>query len=733
VAAISPNSGNTSGGTPVTVTGTGFMAGATVNFGGATAASINIVSSTLITATTPPHAAGAVNVVVSNPDGQSGTLTNGYGYTTSGTIPQFGHVFLVVEENQSYSSVIGSALMPYLNSLASRYGLATSYYANTHPSIGNYFWLTTGQNITNDSNFSGTVTADNIVRQLLAAGKTWKSYAESLPSVGYSGGDQYPYVKRHNPFAYFSDVLDSQAQANNLVPFSQFAADLANNQLPNYSFIIPNQYNNAHDCPQEIPSCTNADKLTAADNWLSANIAPLLASPVFQQDGLLVVTFDESDNSDTANGGGHIATLVIGPRSKPGYFSNTFFQHQSTLRMISEALGLTNFPGASATAPNMLEFFDTATTPVPVVNAILPNSGTTAGGTSVTITGSGFTAGPTVMIGGLPASIVTFVDSNSITAITPTHAAGTVNITVTNTNGQSGTLANGYTYTSPTSFSLAASPSTAIPGQTLTVTWTAPSGRPANDWIGLFKVGDPETSYISWRYTGGASSGNATFTVPNQAGQFEFRYFTNDSYNKVATSNTVTVSEGGATYSLAATPSTANPGQTLTLTWTAPSGRPGNDWIGLFKVGDPETSYISWQYTGGASSGSATFTAPSQTGEYEFRYFTNDTYNKVATSNIVTVSGAAAYSLAASPSTANPGQTLTVTWTAPSGRPGNDWIGLFKVGTSDTSYISWRYTGGASSGSATFTAPSQTGQYEFRYFLNDGYTKAVQSNVVTVN
>src|SRR2546430_11458195 len=79
--------------------------------------------------------------------------------------------------------------MPYLNGLAQQYGLATQYYANTHPSIGNYFELATGQIITNNDSYSTIVTVDNIVRELLAAGKTWKSYAEDLPSGGYLGGD----------------------------------------------------------------------------------------------------------------------------------------------------------------------------------------------------------------------------------------------------------------------------------------------------------------------------------------------------------------------------------------------------------------------------------------------------------------------------------------------------------------------------------------------------------------
>jgi acid phosphatase len=258
-----------------------------------------------------------VDVVVTNSDGQSGTLAQGFTYTTpQQPLPPFSRVIVVVLENQSYESVIGSAAMPYLNTLANRYGLATNYYANTHPSIGDYFWLTTGQVITNDSNFSGTVSADNLVRQLTANGKSWKSYAENLPSVGYTGGDQYPYVKRHNPFVYFSDVLNNQAQANNVVPFSQFATDLGNNQLPHFSFIIPNQINNGHDCPASNPSCSNTDKLTAADNWLRNNLDALLANTSFRQDGLLLLTFDESVDSDTANGGGHIATVVISGKAK---------------------------------------------------------------------------------------------------------------------------------------------------------------------------------------------------------------------------------------------------------------------------------------------------------------------------------------------------------------------------------------------------------------------------------
>ena len=166
----------------------------------------------------------------------------GAGNSPGKPVLQLGHVFLVVEENHSYSDVIGNPVMPYLNSLVPQGGLAKQYFANAHPSIPNYFMLTTGQPITADDNFSGIVNDDNIVRELVAAGKTWKSYAQSLPVAGYTGPDSPPYLKHHNPFAYFSDVLNSPAQAANLVQIGQLSADLTNNQLPNYSFIVPDVY-----------------------------------------------------------------------------------------------------------------------------------------------------------------------------------------------------------------------------------------------------------------------------------------------------------------------------------------------------------------------------------------------------------------------------------------------------------------------------------------------------------
>ena len=261
------------------------------------------------------------------------------------TQPAIGHVVLIVEENRSFSDVIGSSDAPYLNSLASQYGLAAQYYSNTHPSIGNYFMLTTGVIETNDDTFTGTISDDNLVRRLAAAGKSWKSYAEALPSVGYTGDNVYPYFKRHNPFSYFTDVVNDPTQAANLVPFTQFSTDLTANNLPAFSYIVPDVLDDAHD-----------GTLAAADTWLQQNIAPLIASQQFQTDGLLIITFDEADDSDTTHGGGHIATIIISPKAKRQFQSQNLYQHQSTLRLILSSLGISSFPGASASAPDMSEF-----------------------------------------------------------------------------------------------------------------------------------------------------------------------------------------------------------------------------------------------------------------------------------------------------------------------------------------------------------------------------------------
>lgn len=266
------------------------------------------------------------------------------------------HVFLIVLENHSFGQVIGNPVMPYLNGLASAHSLAAAYFANAHPSIPNYFMLTTGNLETFDDGFTGTITDDNIVRALTGAGKTWKAYIESIPSVGFTGPNAGTYLKRHNPFSYLSDVTGSPAQAANMVPFSQLSTDLNAGSLPNFVYILPNSQDDAHDCPGGGTSCTDDQKLAAADAWLKANIDPVINSPKFGNSAL-IITFDESVTTDFTNGGGQVATVLVGPHVKTGFRSSTMYQHQSTLRTVLQLLNVSDMPGASAVAPSMGEFF----------------------------------------------------------------------------------------------------------------------------------------------------------------------------------------------------------------------------------------------------------------------------------------------------------------------------------------------------------------------------------------
>jgi len=275
---------------------------------------------------------------------------------TPTTVPAADHVFVILLENHAFAQVIGSPAMPYLNSLATQHALATNYFANTHPSIGNYFMLTTGNIETNNDAFTGTDSSDSIPRAFAAAGKTWKAYMESLPFVGYTGDDVYPYFKHHDPFVYLTDVLNSSAETGDVVPFSQLASDLGAGSLPNFAFIAPNAEDDAHDCPGGGSLCLDTDKLAAADTWLKNNIDPLIKSPALAN-SVFIIVFDESLDVDVLNGGGKVAWVMAGSHVKAGFKSTTFYQHQSTLRLALDLLRVSDHPGNSATAPTMGEFF----------------------------------------------------------------------------------------------------------------------------------------------------------------------------------------------------------------------------------------------------------------------------------------------------------------------------------------------------------------------------------------
>ncbi len=257
-----------------------------------------------------------------------------------------------MEENTSYSSVVGNTkVWPNYNNLITQGALPTDYYANLHPSIGNYFMLTCGQVLTSDDNSTQIWNADNLARRMLAAHVSFRIYAEGITN-GYVGDNIGLYVVRHDPFPLYSDIGSNPSVADQVIwPFSQFAADLSAGKLPEFSYIVPNIDDDAHSgTPQQ------------ADSWLEANVVkPISAVSAFQKggNGVLIVDFDEALDSDTTHGGGHVSPVFWGPNVKVGYqeASGTLYQHQSMLLTIMQLLSLSNPVGAAGTAPPMGEFF----------------------------------------------------------------------------------------------------------------------------------------------------------------------------------------------------------------------------------------------------------------------------------------------------------------------------------------------------------------------------------------
>jgi hypothetical protein len=295
---------------------------------------------------------------------------------------------------------------------------------------------------------------------------------------------------------------------------------------------------------------------------------------------------------------------------------------------------------------------------------------------------------------------------------------------------------------------LTPSTTTATPGAAVTVTLANGPGG-ATDWLALAAVGSPNTSYVA--FVGFASSPSGTWTVnmPQTPGTYEFRLFLNYGYSRAATSAPVTVAaaepepepEPAPVATLAVSTASAAPGAPVTVTLAnGPGG--SSDWLALAAVGSPNTSYVA--FIGFASSPSGTWTVnmPQTLGTYEFRLFLNYGYTRAATSATVTVTTPApdpepepepapVATLTLSTASAAPGAPVTVTLAnGPGGA--TDWLALAAVGSPNTSYVTFVGFASSPSGNWTVGMPQTPGTYEFRLFLNYGYTRAAASPPVTV-
>ncbi len=319
------------------------------------------------------------------------------------TPPPVKHVFVVVLENQNGTKTFGpNSPSPYLaKTLRQRGQYLPNYFGVTHLSLGNYVALVSGQGSNPQTQADcqlytdfapGLIGADGqatpgqgcvypssvktVADQLEARGLAWKGYMEDMgndparepATCGHpplnsqdrtqsaKKGDQY--AARHNPFVYFHSIVDRPTCAANDVPLTRLGSDLAANRVGAYNFITPNLCHDGHDAP-----CVDGEPggLKSADAFLKTWIPKITASPAYRDGGLIVVTFDESEQGaeaccnepqfpNTPNnggptpgpGGGKVGTVLLSRFVQPGSVNPTPYNHFALLRSVEDIFGLSH-------------------------------------------------------------------------------------------------------------------------------------------------------------------------------------------------------------------------------------------------------------------------------------------------------------------------------------------------------------------------------------------------------
>jgi phosphatidylinositol-3-phosphatase len=270
-------------------------------------------------------------------------------------LKNYQHAFIIMMENTSYSTLIGNPRAPWINSAASTWGLATNYTGVTHPSQPNYIAATSGQPGP-DTDADETIDVPNVVDQLEANGRTWKAYMQSLSlcngnKLAHACGNQL-YERKHDPFVSYADVQSSPARMANIVDLADLDADLANNTVPDYVWISPDQCNDMHGRggpPSDSCSFSHHDDLVAAgDAFLAGTVGKIMDSPAWDGNSVIFVVWDESDFPfedtsgccDATPGGGHVVALAISHSDHAARQSAVAYNHYSLLSTIEDGWGL---------------------------------------------------------------------------------------------------------------------------------------------------------------------------------------------------------------------------------------------------------------------------------------------------------------------------------------------------------------------------------------------------------
>ena len=250
---------------------------------------------------------------------------------TSPTPAAIAHVFIIVMENRSYQQALAGA---YTAKLASEYGVATNYHGVSHPSLPNYLALTSGSTWGIADDGYHVLPPGGLGQQLDQAGITWRAYMEGMSRTCLSS--PYPYALKHDPFPYYGGKCPAQVESLN-----QYAADMASDDPPRFAWISPGLCNDGHDCSTKI-----------ADLFLSRLVPQIMATPQWQDNGVLFITWDEGYDSTN-----HVLTLVIQPGGT-AQRSSVYHDHYSLLATIEDRLGVPRL-GQAARATSLSELLVT--------------------------------------------------------------------------------------------------------------------------------------------------------------------------------------------------------------------------------------------------------------------------------------------------------------------------------------------------------------------------------------
>lgn len=255
------------------------------------------------------------------------------------SIPVPDHIVICIMENKAYTQLMNNSLTPYINSLANQPKTAvfTESYGITHPSQPNYIHLFSGANQgVTDNNLPGShFNTPNLAKELLNAGRTFVSYCEALPSVGFDGASSGRYQRKHNPLANWMGTGSNQVSSTLNKPFTSFPqGNFAS--LPTVSLVVPDMTNSMHDG-------VLGTAIATGDSWLANNMNAYIQW-ARTNNSIFILTTDEDDGAHS----NRILTIITGGMVTSGYFSQPI-THHSVLRTIAEMYGL-NFIGASANA-----------------------------------------------------------------------------------------------------------------------------------------------------------------------------------------------------------------------------------------------------------------------------------------------------------------------------------------------------------------------------------------------